>query len=467
MRSDVILAAGYLEAGLPAAAADAAREIVARRPEDADAHYILGGALDRLGEAAEAIAELSRAAALAPADPAVRHALGLTLYRAGRAEEALADLRFAAEAGNPAFAESLGACLMTLSRPDEAEPFLARVAAARPGDALAGMNWGAALIDLNRCEEAIAACDRALALDPEHAEARMTRAIALLLAGRWAEAWPEYEARWRTRAFREAYPTPACPRWRGEALPPGSRLWVRGEQGYGDQIQFARFLAPAAARAGVPLAVSANAALHRLLRGLPGVEACVELAAAPEGCSAEIPMQSLAALFAPMPEAVPAAVPYLTPPALPALPPRRDGRLRLGVVWAGKPKPRDRAIAPALLAAALAGADAEIFSLQTGKPARARPPGWTDLAPQIHDFADTAALIAQMDAVVSVDTAVAHLAGALGVPVFVLLIAGADWRWLRGRGDTPWYPSARLLRQEKRGDWSAPLAALRAALQSM
>jgi Tfp pilus assembly protein PilF len=468
MRKDLVLAAGYLEAGLPQAAAEVARQALADAPDDADAHYILGGALELLEDPA-ASEHLGRAAELRPGDPMLRHAWGLLLFKKGRVEEALAPLSAAAAlADDPVFAETLGACLMALSQPDRAEPHLARVVRARPDDPTARMNRAAALIDLNRCEEAVAACDRALDLAPAHAEARMTRAIALLLAGRWAEAWPEYEARWRTQAFSGVYPEPACPRWTGEALPPGSRLWVRGEQGYGDQIQFARFIPLAARRAGAPVAVSANASLHRLLAVLPGVEACVDLAAVPEDCAAEIPMQSLAGLFGATPEEVPGAVPYLFPPSdAPALPPRRGGRMRLGVAWAGKPRPRNRSIDPSRLHEALAELPAEVFSFQLGTAAQAMPAGWVDLSGELTDFTATAAYLAQMDAVLTVDTALAHLAGAMGRPTFILLIRGADWRWLRERRDTPWYPSARLFRQRVPGEWADPLAAAVAELQDM
>ncbi len=468
MRKDLILAAGYLEAGLPQAAAEAARQALAETPDDADAHYILGGALELLEDPAAAD-HLGRAAELRPDDPLLRHAWGLLLFKRGRVEAALPPLSDAVEmSDDPVFAETLGACLMAVSRPDRAEPHLARVVVARPGDPTAWMNRAAALIDLNRCEEAVADCDRALALDPDHAEARMTRAIALLLAGRWAEAWPEYEARWRTRVFRDAYPRPSCPRWRGEPLPPGARLWVRGEQGYGDQIQFARFIPLAAARAGAPVAVSANASLHRLFAALPGVAACVDLTAVPPACAAEIPMQSLAGLFGATPRAIAGRVPYLAaPPLVGGAPPRREGRMRLGVAWAGKPRPRNRAIDPALLDEALAGFPAEVFSFQLGAPAKAIPAGWIDLSGELADFAATAAWLAGMDAVLTVDTALAHLAGALGVPTCVLLIRGADWRWLRERRDTPWYPSVRLFRQQCLGEWREPLAEAVAALQFM
>ena len=463
MRKALILAMGYLEAGLPEAARDAAREAL-ETGDDGESHFVLGCALERLEQSEAALPHLRRAAELCPHDATIRHAFGLCLYRRGEPDAALDHLRHSvAHDANPDFAETLGACLMTLLRPDEAEPHLRRVAEARPGDPTAWANLGAALVDVNRCEDAIVACDRALAADPAHVEAHMSRALANLLAGDWAAAWPEYEWRWRRPVFQAAYPDPACPRWRGEALGRAARLWVRGEQGFGDHVQFARFVPLAAKRAGCPVVISAPPALHRLLAAIPGVAACVATQARPDGCVAEIPMMSLPGLFETVPETVPGRFPYLSAPEGPVLP-EAGGRPRIGVVWGDKPKPRSRAIDPRLIADALEGLDLAVFGLQADDRAAGIPPGWIDLRPELTDFAATAALIRQMDALVSVDTAALHLAGGLGVPVYILLVKGADWRWMRDRTATPWYPSARLLRQERPRDWSRPLAELRAAL---
>lgn len=466
MRKDLILAIGYLEAGLDVAAAEAAGAVLAADPGDADARFVRGCALERLDRLAEAVPDLEAAAAARPGDAAVRHACGLALYRHGRAADALAHLEAAARAeARVDFAETLGTCLMTLLRPDDAEPHLRRVAEARAGNVTAWANLAACLVDLNRCEEARDACARALALAPDDVEAHMSRAFANLLAGDWRTAWPEYEWRWKRKAFVDAYPPSGLPRWRGEPLSAGGRLWVRGEQGLGDHIQFARFVGRAAAAAGVPAVVSAPPVLHRLLGAVDGVAGVFATANAPPGCVAEIPMMSLPGVLALAPDGDFGRFPYLSAPATPCLP-EVPGRFRVGVVWGDKPKPRSRSIDPALIAAALDGLGLAVYSLQADSRACdiPRDSGWIDLAPLIRDFADTAALIAQMDAVVSVDTAALHVAGGLGVPVYVLLVKGADWRWMRDRADTPWYPSARLLRQETAHDWSVPLARLRAAL---
>lgn len=466
MRKDLILAAGYLDAGLDDAAVEAAGAALAAAPDDAEARFVRGCALERLGRLAEAVDDLSAAAAARADDPAVRHLCGLALYRHGRPVEALPHLEAAWRADPCAdHTETLGTCLMTLLRPEEAEPLLRRVAEARAGDATAWANLAACLVDVNRCEAAREAAERALALAPDDVEAHMTRAFADLLAGNWTAAWPEYEWRWRRKAFVDAYPPSGLPRWSGERLPQGARLWVRGEQGLGDHIQFVRFVRLAAAAAAAPVAVSAPPVLHRLLAGVAGVSEVTAAAGAPSGCTAEVPMMSLPGVFGLTPEGDFGPSPYLAAPDGPRLPEAR-GRLKIGVVWGDKPKPRSRSIDPAALADALAGLDLAIYSLQADARAREIPTGsgWIDLAPAIRDFADTAALVAQMDAVVSVDTAALHVAGGLGVPVYVLLVKGADWRWMRDRAETPWYPSARLLRQETAGDWTAPLARLRAAL---
>jgi len=473
MRTELIRALAYLQAGLFDVAAEDARAILKSAPNDPDALYILGSSLDQSGLRSEALLYLKQAAELAPEDGATQHALGLCLFHSGDSVTALHHLEAAKKYGAGIDCdETLAACLMSLSCPDQAEPYFQAVANSRPDDPIVWANLATALIDLNRCEEAISACDKALALDADHADAHMARSIANLLAGDWSEAWPEYEWLWQTTPFLENYPQPNCPRWTGQRLPKGSRLWVRGEQGYGDQFQFARYIPLAAQQSGAKVVVSANASLHGLLKTVPGVERCVDMREHPVNCVAEIPMQSLAAVFQTIPETVPADIPVFGEVDVTdqtRLPTKRDSRLRVGVVWAGKPKPRKRAIDPALLNEVFEKLDVDVFSFQVGPSGHAMPQGanWTDLSPRISDFADTAALLQQMDAVVSVDTGLGHLAGSLGIPTCLMLIHGADWRWLRDVGWTPWYPNMILLRQAKRGNWARPLIALEAVLKKI
>lgn len=466
MRKDLILALGYLEAGLFAPAAEVAAEALVDAPDDPDANYLRGIALDRQGQTVAALPHLEAAARRLIYDASAQHALGSALARLDR--HALAhpylDRAYFLDP-TVKHAGTLAETLVELMRADEAEVLMRRVVAESPDDAVGWANLGAALVDIGRDAEAIAACDRALELSPNDVEAHMTRAFANLLGGNWSAAWPDYEWRWRRKAFRDAYAAPDCPRWRGERLPQGARLWVRCEQGLGDGIQFVRFVRLAAEAAGVPVALSAPRELCRLFAGVAGIDACAASAKRPPDCVAEIPLLSLPGIFGTTPESVPGPFPYLVAPAAPRLP-ESGGRPRIGVVWGDKPKARSRGIDAPSLAAALFGLDLAVFSLQVGPRAAEIPEGsgWIDLAPEIHDFADTAALMAQMDAVISVDTAALHVAGALGVPVYILLMRHGDWRWLRERSETPWYPSARLLRQEIQGDWSAPLGRLRAAL---
>jgi tetratricopeptide (TPR) repeat protein len=473
MRKELILAQGYLQAGLPEAALETAHQILSTTPDDADANYICGSALERLGKLEQALPHLRTAVSQRPDDPLIRHALGLALYDRDCLPEALTHLQAALELGGDAHVqETLAACLMSLSCPDLAEPHLVDVTHHRPDDPVVWCNLASALIDLNRCDEAVSACDRALDLDPDYADAHMARSIAQLLAGNWSEAWPEYDWRWRTKAFVDNYPQPNIPRWRGEALPMGGRLWVRGEQGFGDQIQFARYIALAADRANAEIVVSANEALHGLIQQYSCVTQCVGIRQVPDGCSAEIPMQSLPEIFNVIADDVKVPAPYFTAPTAVGalkLPPRIDGRLRVGVCWAGKPRPRDRAIDPAFLVPVFDRLGVDVFSLQVGGSDYPLPihANWTDMAPVMTDFSATAAVLGQLDALVSIDTGVAHLAGALGVPTALMLIHGADWRWLLNVGWTPWYPNTVLMRQHERGNWSRPVAMVEAILRQI
>ncbi|SDH35319.1 tetratricopeptide repeat protein [Roseospirillum parvum] len=484
----------------------------------------LGNLLRRLGRLEEARTVLEAVARAAPDHPALNHNLGLVLAELGRGPAALKALRRALDgvAGDqPAeavVASDLGAVLKDLDRPAEALSLLRRAHALAPGDrriatqlagaclkalhvaeaverfealaasapddgpAEAGEAWSnlaAALIEANRAEDAIAAAGRALGLDPQAPGALFNRAVARLLAGDWAAGLPEYGWRWRGAGAARYGRAPDLPTWDGAPLAAGQSLWVRGEQGLGDHLMLARYLPLLADRvAPGGLVIECYPSLTRLLAVLPGL-AGVPLAFGnpaaerpPPGAPAQIDLYDLPVHFPTTPEAVPGRVPYLAAPSpgpdwlaeVEALP-----RPRLGLVWAGKPRPRDRGLPLADLLAALDGLPGSRVALQTGPgraelarlPAGRRP---FDAGGRVGDLADTAAVMARLDRVVSIDTAAAHLAGGLGVPLDLLLIHGADWRWLRDRADSPLYPSARLFRQRKERDWEAPLRALRVHL---
>jgi hypothetical protein len=326
-------------------------------------------------------------------------------------------------------------------------------------------NLGTALCELGRSGEAIPSLRRAVALQPDYTDAHVNLAMALLTHGAFAEGWQEYEWRWRMPAYARTRATLTAPRWHGEAGR-GRRLLVHAEQGAGDTLQFCR-LAPLAAARGLEVWLSLPAPLVRLLSGLPGIAGVVANEAALPAYDVHCPMLSLPFALGITAGSIPHA-PYLhADPAQIAQWRARlagvEGGLRVGLAWAGSPlSPADgrRSIAPERLAPLAGLRHVRLFSLQKGGPPPPASLGLVDVTAQLDDFADTAALVANLDLVVSVDSAVAHLAAALGKPVWLLDRYDHCWRWLAGRRDSPWYPSLRVCRQPRPGDWDTVLAAI-------
>jgi tetratricopeptide (TPR) repeat protein len=340
-------------------------------------------------------------------------------------------------------------------------------------------NLGLLLKDDGRFEEALAAYDIALSLTPDDAQIRVNRVVALLRAGRWAEAWPDYE--WRLRLAEHAVRRPRL-------LPAMSRLpdlsgrtvLVVHEDGFGDTLHFASYL-PLLASRGARVIVSVPAPLTRIMRSVPGVAAVVSCDDPLPAYHFYCPFFSLPRAFETTPDSIPASLPWLkADPELVAgwnarMP---AGKVRVGLVWAGQARPMlpgfatldgRRSLALTTLAPLASVRGASFISLQHGPEAAqaAVPsPGMTlfDPMPGAMDFADTAAIIENLDLVVSVDTSVVHLAGGMGKPVFLLDRYDHCWRWLSGREDSPWYPGLRIFRQTRIGDWAPVLQQATAAL---
>ena len=446
-------------------------------PGLATARNALGTLFLGRGLAAEAKGEFTAAIRAAPGWWMPWVNLGLLAQRTGDAAAALAPLHEATRLA-PGCAEAwhgLGTALQLLGRDGEAEAAHRRALALDPRHLLARANLGRALRAQNRLEEAAAAYHAALALRPDHAETRWNLAVTDFLRGDWAAAWEGAEWRWRVPGFPTRPRGFAQPLWQGEPAP-GRTLLLHAEQGFGDTLMMLRYL-PQAAASGARLLLELPAALLPLAAGLPA-EPVAEGSPLP-AFDLHCPLLSLPRAFATTPATIPAA-PYLRPPAAAAA--RWAGRLpedggppRVGLVWAGRPSHANdarRSIGLAALAPLLAMPGLRFLALQAGPRAAeiARlglGPQLEDLSPELTDFGETAAALARLDLLVTVDTAVLHLAGALGLRFLALLPFAPDWRWLPGRDDTPWYPSGRLLRQAAPGDWSAPVAALAAALAGL
>ena len=449
--------------------------------DDAEAWSNLGLALQAQRRLAEAEACQQQALRIDPAYPEAHNNLGLAQYEQGRVAEAGNSFHGALRL-RPDYANAmlnLGTALQSLNRLAEAEACYrdALARGARPAQVL--NNLGLLLGERGRSEEAEAACREALAHAPGQADARTNLALILLLRGAFEEGWREYEARWQVGSMAGGLQRFVQPLWLGDAPLHGKTILLHAEQGFGDTLQFCRY-APLVAEAGARVLLEVQPALCRLMAGLPGVDAVIPTGESLPAFDLHCPLMSLPLAFGTTTDSIPAAVPYLrADPSEVAVWRRRletlPGR-RVGLVWGGSSRldqPHAAAIdrrrsMPMQALAPLAGvAGCSFVSLQLGPPARQpAPPGLHlhDPTDGLRDWADTAALVQALDLVISVDTAVAHLAAALGRPVWLLNRYDTCWRWLLGRDDSPWYPTLRQFRQPAPGDWDTPVALVAQAL---
>jgi Flp pilus assembly protein TadD len=429
---------------------------IALRPDAAGFHNNLGVSLTAMGRVNEAAESYRKAASLNPNSAQIRFNFGTALQSLGQHNEALQELR-AAVSLRPEHAEahnSLGISLYMTGDLEGAIAGFEKAANLRPDFASAWSNLANVLRDAGRLDEALAAYRRAIAIQPDHPDAHKNMAILLLLRGDYANGFWEYEWRWRCdgaqlRRFDR-------PRWTGED-PAGKTVFLYEEQGYGDVIQFARYAKVLADR-GAQVILGCRPELGRLMACCAGVAQVITAGQSLPTFDLHCPLLSLP-LFCgtTMPADVPADVPYIRMSREIARPWRErvgpGAALRVGLCWAGNPQNRNdcyRSIPLEKFARLAAIGNIEFHSLQVGPSAadRTRVPelNLRDHGPELKDFAETAALIEQLDLVISVDTSIAHLTGALGKPVWVLLPTAPDWRWLLDRTDSPWYPTARLFR---------------------
>lgn len=353
-----------------------------------------------------------------------------------------------------------------------AEKCFRSAAAVAPDAPELQLNLGYALDMQGRSEEALFCYESVLAIFPTNAKARYNRAIHLLRAGDLADGFADYEYRFAANPGADSR-TYCQLRWDG-ASPEGKTILVYAEQGFGDAMMFGRYI-PLLAALGARVVLEVQAPLMRLLATLPGVERIVEKSHTPPVTDLHIPLLSLPFIFRTDLHTIPDHVPYISPPEELIVSWRervseRASGLRVGLVWAGKERPYpNRTCPPGNLIPLLSLTGISCFSLQAGEKDRFPLPeecagNITDLTDGIVDFADTAALMANLDLVITIDTSVAHLAGAMGKPVWVMLPCATDWRWMLDRRDSPWYPSMRLFRQPRPDDWVAVIKEIIATL---
>ncbi|HSD39167.1 MAG TPA: tetratricopeptide repeat-containing glycosyltransferase family protein [Rhodocyclaceae bacterium] len=456
---------------LEEAAASHARALQLR-PDFLEALNNHGNALRALGHFDEALAAYDKALSLRAAYPEALNNRGLALHALHRFDEAIAsfDKAISLRANYPEALNNRGNSLKELRRFDEALANYDQALALKPDYAEALYNRGNTFGAQNQHAQAIINYDAALAMQPAHADAHWNKGISHLLQGQLITGWPQYEWRWRVKGA-EAPRTFDCPRWDGVSDLRGKRLLLWTEQGLGDTIQFSRYAALLAER-GVTVVLEVQALLARLLGSLDSVTTVVARGEPLPPTDFHFPLLSMPMACNTTLQNVPSSVPYLTAPGdkLEAWQERMatlaaDGQQRkprIGLACSGNPKlanDRNRSI-PLAAFQPLLDCDASFFLVQ--KECRPADEAFLreqlkihDLRNPLVDFTDTAAALTQLDMLVTVDTSVTHLAGALGTPVALLLPFVPDWRWLLQRQDSPWYPGMRLYRQPEIGDWGS------------
>jgi tetratricopeptide (TPR) repeat protein len=417
----------------------------------------------------QALALYARAAALDQRMPDLFNNLGVALRGVGRLAAAVTCYRraLALRPDAPGILSNLGNVLRERGLLEDAEAVHGRALALSSNEARLHYNLGLVLRDDGRPAEARAAFDAALRLEPDNSECRWDWALSLLQDGDYRHGFPAYESRWGLK--RSPPRKVPLPRWQGEPLA-GRTIFLHDEQGFGDVLQWARFIPQVRARGAGRVVVECQPELLRLMALAPGVDAVVPRGSAAPPCDVYAPLLSLPGLFGITLDSLTCQVPYLRAPE-PSLPLPADPRLRVGLVWAGKPTPRDRSCPLDRLLPLLSDPRLDVLSLQVGpRGAELKALGGdsivTDLGPRLFDFAETAAVMSKLDLLVTIDTSVVHLAGALGLPSFVLLLYTSDWRWFDSGDSSPWYPSLRLFRQDRPNQWDGALAKLEEALDA-
>ena len=449
---------------------------IALRPDYDEAYYNRGVAQQSLKRFDDAVASYQRTIALQPDYLEAYNNLGIVLVELGRFDEALASYGQVL-ALDPDYDEAFynrGVALHTMEHYEAANASYDRAIALRPDYADAFKNRGMAMQALDRHGEALADFDRAIAIRPHHAPTHFTRSVCLLQAGDLPRGWREYEWRWRTPELMVGWRQFPEPFWRGDQPIGGKTILLHAEQGLGDTLQFCRFV-PHVAALGARVVLEVQQPLGRLLADFRGAAQTIIRGEDLPPFDVHCPLLSLPLALGTTLETIPAGSYIAADPELLAHWRRRVAALpgfRVGLVWAGGPglvADRRRSMALERFAPLAEVPGVSLVSLQKGAAAaQVRASSALrlhDFTDDLQDFADTAALVASLDLVISVDTSVVHLAGALGRPVWLLDRFDNCWRWLRGREDSPWYPTLRLFRQTAPGDWDGVIARVGVALR--
>lgn len=448
----------------------AARQFAAFRPDDPAGFVNLSAAMREQGNFVGAAKAARQAIALDPHCEPARINLAVAHLDGGEWDEAATACQAVLELNdrNADAWFTLGAARHRSGKLEQAGQAYAKASSLDPTRLEAWCNHGAVLRDLGKTEEAIRCYNRALSIEPHFALARFNRACAQLTMGHWKEGWADYEARWEVPGLLPPVRAVSSSRWNGESLE-GKSLLVLAEQGFGDTIQFVRYL-QSTAELGARVILEAPPALASLLSSAPGIHQVVGSTDPLPETDYHIPLLSLPRLVSENADQSKFAFPYLAPSGNHWNPPNpRTHKLRVGLVWTGNPSQKDnlsRSIPWPGLAPLLRVGNIDWISLQTGPNAQdfKNDPLWRkveDWGSLFRDFQDTASALLQLDLLITVCTASAHLAGAMNLPVWALLSHAPCWRWGNSGSSTPWYPSMRLFRQPELGNWDAVISSVR------
>jgi tetratricopeptide (TPR) repeat protein len=470
------------------------RHCISKQPASYEAFNNLSLVLRRNGEVQGAIVAAQKSLTLFPKFQIALNNLGLALCDARQYPEAIMNFRAALEISpdNPEIANNLGVAVHANGDLTDAALILQRAISIRPdwpealinlGNVLRAQgnldeatmlyraahsansdstnalgNLGLALLNLNNPIEAAEAYTKALRISPDNGDIRMSLGIAQLMQGNYANGWKNYEARWHAEQFTTNHKRFTIDRWKGETIQ-GRKLLVYAEQGFGDTLQFCRYL-PLLSDQGAEVHFECQRPILELSRSLQGVETVIARKDPLPEVDYCVPLMSIPYILGTTLESIPANVPYLssTSQKVGSFQAQLKGEtLKVGLVWLGNPDRQDddmRRCPETALAPILVVDDVQFVILQVGRKFPNSLGDLLDFGAQCTDFNDTAAAIAALDLVITVDTATAHLAGAIGKPVWVMLSHHADWRYLMDREDSPWYPTMRLFRQSSHGDWA-------------
>lgn len=402
--------------------------------------------------------------------------LGTLLRKQGKFEAAAACAEKAVglSPDNPSFLTNFGNCMVDLDKPEAALAAHARAAVLRPDDQLIQYNHAIALREFGKFDEAIKAFNSAIALKPDDVNMQWDRAITYLHMGCFKEGWEAFEIRWHQKQARQERRYEG-PQWQGEDLN-GKTILVYEEQGFGDTILCSRYIPQIKARGG-RVVLECKKALHRLFQNIEGLDELVEATPTAGYYDYHVPMMSLPGIFKTDEANMPKPVTLTAAPEVPVETARLlalgKGKLRVGIVWSGSltfGRNRKRAVSLERFLPLAGIPGVQCYSLQKGPCEKDLAEQGAEglilpLGPHVDDFADTAAVLQQLDLIIMTDSSVAHLAASLGRPVWNLLGFYPYWLYLQNRTDSPWYPSMRLIRQQKPGDWDAVFADVESKLR--